>query len=328
VTRDVRTYFDDVVAPLVAGRFPEVEREMIVQVHGSYGLEMGDGHSDLDAIIYLDDPLWKAQGGQVQLLLQHSLPGFAAHSPAYCETPGDPFAWPIYGHSEFNVHPLSWLLDNQANAFLEGKGYPPWEEVSRETFYELGYHLVLRDPHGIMAHLQEITAPERYPEWLWRKALIGRLRDLKGEPWEFEKALARRRMVEIRLLQAELTQRLLEIGFLISHRYHPYRKYLWLEFVKLPLAPEIRADFESLTGAADSMLPAEAMKHILRRYTEIILDRGLLSAEMLADLFAAVEGKAWTNPDWAVAKRRRQEAASAAGYDARDAWVWGLWGWA
>ena len=327
MTRDVHAYFDEVVEPHIASRLPQVAAEMIVQVHGSYGLGLGDKRSDLDAIIYLDDPLWREQGGQVQLLMQHDLPPFAAPSPAYCETPGDPFSWPIFGHSEINVHPVSWLLDHQAQDFLGDAGEPSWEKVSQPSLYELQHNLILRDPRGLMARLQRLASPERLPDWLWRKLLIERLCDLKGEPWELAKALARGRAAEARIVLGSLVQSLLELGFLISRRYYPYRKYLWPAFAALPLARACLADFELLVSATESAAQAEAMQRITRRYTERILADGLLSAAVLEDLFAARNGRAWNNPRWDEGKIRLQEAAVAAGYESRDGWIWGLWGW-
>ena len=281
-----------------------------------------------EAVVCLDDPLWREQGGQVQLLMQHDLPPFAAPSPAYCETPGDPFAWPIFGHSEINVHPVSWLLDHQAQGFLGDAGEPSWEKVGLPSQYELQHNLVLRDPRGLMAHLQRLASPERFPDWLWRKLLVERLCELKGEPWELAKALARGRAAEARIVLGSLVQSLLELGFLISRRYYPYRRYLWPAFAALPLAPASLADFELLISPAESAGQAEAVSRILDGYTERILAEELLSAAMLEDLFAARNGQAWSNPDWDVAKRRFQEAAVAAGYEARDGWIWGLWGWA
>ena len=57
MNRDVRTHFEEAIIPLIARRHPEVASEMCILVRGSFGLGIADEHSDLDAIIYLDDPL-------------------------------------------------------------------------------------------------------------------------------------------------------------------------------------------------------------------------------------------------------------------------------
>jgi len=72
--------------------------------------------------------------------------------------------------------------------------------------------------------------------------------------------------------------------------------------------------------------PVAPLRRILDGYTRHILESGMLNPAMLEDLFAAREGQAWSEPEWHEHKRRWQEAAVAAGYDERDAWVWGLWG--
>ncbi len=68
--KDVKAYFEETVIPLISREYPELAPEMSIQIPGSYGLGIADEFSDLDAVIYLDDPLWKAHGGQVQLMLE------------------------------------------------------------------------------------------------------------------------------------------------------------------------------------------------------------------------------------------------------------------
>ena len=325
--RDVAAYFEQTVIPLIAAEYPQVASEMCTQVSGSYGLEVADGLSDLDAMIYLDDPLWRAQGGQVQLLV-YRLPPFAGHFVAHCETPGDPFAWPVFGHSEINVHPLSWLLDKQALAFLESTPDPPWGKVSIESLYELQTNLVLRDPQGIFRQLRQATAPERYPSWLWKKLLISKLVELKGQPWDFEKAVARERMAEAQVLLGDLLKAFLQIGFIISERYYPWHKYLWFAFAELPLAPRVLPHFQALVSSPDWRERVTALKAVISSYTEYILGEGVLTAEVLENLFGAKNGEAWHNPDWRDRPLVQGRKAEEAGYDPRAGWVWGLWGWA
>lgn len=66
--KDVKNYIEQTILPLIAKEYPKVASEMIVQVRGSYALGVTDQFSDLEAIIWLDDPLWKTHGRQMQLM--------------------------------------------------------------------------------------------------------------------------------------------------------------------------------------------------------------------------------------------------------------------
>ena len=95
---EVTTYFEQTVVPILEDRHPDVAHAMAIQIRGSYGLGIADEYSDLDAILWLDDSIWKKSGGEVQLTLECEIPGFG---------PTDILS--EHGHAEVNVWPLSWL---------------------------------------------------------------------------------------------------------------------------------------------------------------------------------------------------------------------------
>ena len=68
--RDIRTYIEGTIVPLIAERHPEVAPQMSILIGGSFGLGIADELSDLDANIYLDDPLWKRHGGQLGVAMK------------------------------------------------------------------------------------------------------------------------------------------------------------------------------------------------------------------------------------------------------------------
>ena len=97
---DVRKYFEQKVIPLINAKYPEVASEMSIRVDGAFGLGIADESSNLDATIYLEDRLWAAKGGQVQLLLETSLDErLVDETDKSCHCVG---IW---------VHPLSWLRE-------------------------------------------------------------------------------------------------------------------------------------------------------------------------------------------------------------------------
>jgi hypothetical protein len=328
VSQDVKAYFEELVIPLVAERHPEVIPEMIIQVDGSAGLGFYDEWSDLDSFIFLPRDLWQEYGGQLQLTLVHSLPGYSSRSVPHCECPGDPFSWPVWGHPEINVHPWSELLHGQAKDVLDGKAGVPWEEVAIEELFGLQEYLVLRDPRGVLTRLKVATAARRYPEYLWRKRLIEELAALKGEPWDLEKAAVRRRTLEAEMILGPMLSGLFHIGFLVSRQYYPWRKYLLPYFRGLPGAiRDAVPAFEVVGSDADWPSKSAAIARIMRIFTEQLLETRILTADMLEYLLDAKGGKAWANPDWRSASDAGRIKAEAAGYDRLDGWIWNWWGW-
>jgi Domain of unknown function (DUF4037) len=301
---------------------------MSVLVEGSVGLGLHDRWSDLEATIYLDDPLWLEQGGQLQLLMMHGLPAFSARSEPHCAFPGEPHKWPISGHPEINVHPVSWLLDHHANEFLAANEELPWEAVSVEALYALQHDLVLCDSSGVLGRLRDATTEARYPPWLWEKRLIFKLHDLKGEPLDFEKAVMRGDIPAASIVLGTLLQGLLEIGFLSERRYYPWRKHLWRAYRELPISQQMLPDLGVLATGPDWTTKVKALGSLVDRYADAIIERGILTSEMLEDLPAARSDAAWSDPAWRAESRRLGEIALRAGFDVQDGWVWGLWRWA
>ncbi len=328
MSQHIKTYFEEVVIPLVAERHPEVVPEMIIRVDGSVGLGLDDRWSDLDAFIFLPRDLWRKHGGQLQLTLVHALPAYSSLSVPHCEFPGDPFSWPVWGHPEINVHPWDELLRGRAEDVLDGKAEVPWEEVGVEDLFGLQEYLVLRDPRGVLAQLREITASSRYPPHLWAKGLLEELAALKGEPWDLERAALRGRTLEAEMILGPMLARLFHVAFLIGREYYPWRKHLLPYFRKLPGATQdLLPEFEAVGLDGDWASKVAAIARILRILSERILETGALTAEMLEYLLDARGDKAWVNPDWRRASDAGRGKAKAAGYDWLDGWIWNWWGW-
>ena len=328
MSRDIGRYFSETVFRMLEERFPDVVPEMMVLIEGSAGLGRHDEWSDLDAMIYLDDPLWKARGGELQLALMHGLPRLSQRSEPHCSFPGEPHRWAVTGHPEICVHPISWLLDHAANGFLSTEQDLPWEAVSFGALYAIQHDMVLRDPHGTLRKLRDATSVEQFPDWLWRKHLILKLANLKGEPWDFEKAVKRGKTVEAQTILGPLLQALLEVGFIIERSYFPWRKHLLQAFHELPVAQAIALLLETAATSAAWDARVDAVNEVIMLYTDAIIERGLLTSEMLEFLPYAKNGSAWSNRDWLAEYQKYGPVAREAGFDDQDGWVWGLWQWA
>jgi len=310
--QDIKTYFEQTVIPLIAEKYPKVTCEMSIWVPGSFGLGVADEFSDLDAVIYLDDPLWKTHGGQIQLMLEHYPQKFAK----------------TVGHSEVCIHPLSWLLKGYLKEFLENKADLPWEKVTFEELYELQENLVLRDPHNIFRRLRDATAPERFPGWLWKKLLILKLRELDDDFVEYQQVVRRGRMLEAQIILGSVLEDLLHLAFIINKKYYPCRTHLQWAFAKLPAtASRVAPDIEVVISSPDWNKKLVSIKAIKDIYIEYIKEKKILSPEILEDLLWAERCKAWSNPHWCDRITKCEQKAKEAGYDSSDSWIWSLWHW-
>ena len=122
--KNAEIWFEETVIPLVSEKLPEVASEMNVLVFGSFGLGTADEISDLDATIYLDDPLWKEQGAELQLLFETSFERFGADETYCCD---------------ICVHPLSWLREQRQflETRAEARAELPWEKLTLEQFHDI-----------------------------------------------------------------------------------------------------------------------------------------------------------------------------------------------
>ncbi|MEW6756031.1 MAG: DUF4037 domain-containing protein [Candidatus Latescibacterota bacterium] len=324
----VRAYFEETVLPLIARLHPEVLPAMSLRVEGSAGEGLDDRLSDVDATLFLPRDLWQMRGGQLQLALLHALPPLVAHPYGPASSCHQPGSWHAFHHSEISVHPWSELLDGQAEGVLAGQQEVPWERVPMEELLQLQSHPVLVDARGVLARLQEMTAPDRYPHRLWVKSLMDELAGVLGEPHDLEKAVRRARPLEAQMILGALLPRLLRIVFLLNRRYYPWRRRLFDHFHQLPVGPpELLPDLLILQAEGDCSARAAAVARIAQRLGELVLESGMLTPEMLEHLQAARAARAWERPHWREELDRNARRAEAAGYDRLDGWVWQRWGW-
>ena len=310
---DVKAHFGQKVIPLIADRLPDVVSEMSIKVGGSYGLGIADEHSDLDADIYLDDELWKARGGQLQLALLHDVPRFAQTTD----------------HPEICVAATSGLLDGHCRAFLDAREGLPWEKVSIESLYDVQEHLVLRDAHDIFRRLREATAPERFPDWLWRKLAILKLVALGDDVWNLRQAIRRDNRVAAHISLGRVLESLLPLGFIIERNYYPWRTHLRWAFAALPgLALKVVPDIETIESSPDWHQRLASIEAVREIYKERAIEANMLTPETLEALLFAERLEAWSNPNWRDWLTKCEQKAREAGYGSDDAWVWSLWRWA
>jgi hypothetical protein len=84
---------------------------------GSVALGIDDELSDMEAVIYLSQPIWKQYGAELQLDLNKCL--------------SETNLWKQEG-SIISVQPLSWLLGGQGEDIILTNNVP-WENISIES---------------------------------------------------------------------------------------------------------------------------------------------------------------------------------------------------
>ncbi len=313
---DIKTFFENKIIPLITEKYPRVASEMSIQIQGSYGLGIADEYSDLDVIIWLDDLLWKEQGGQVQLLLEH-IPKFAKS----------------VSHCEISVWPLSWL--GYRKEFLQDKADLPWENVKFEELYELQNNSVLRDPNNIFQTLKVATSPERFPTWLWKKQLIIKFKKFLCDDFsELNLTTRRDRTSEAQIIFGCVLEDLFHLGFLINKQYYPWRTHLRWAFQKLPNPiSQVLSDIDVVTSSPDwnkKLASIKVIVEIYRRYIaekNILSEIDILSPELTQELIWAERLKAWSKPDWRKWIADCQDKAKTKGNEPGDFWIWSLWHW-
>lgn len=65
----VTDYFDNTIMPMIRNGHSEIYTEMSIMILGSVGLGIDDKFSDMEAAVYLDDPVWHKHGARLQLSL-------------------------------------------------------------------------------------------------------------------------------------------------------------------------------------------------------------------------------------------------------------------
>lgn len=317
--RDIRSYLEGTIIPLIAEEFPEVAADMTIQVMGSYGLGLQDDISDLEVAILLSDALWQSQGGHVQLLLNQQ-PRFA----------------PREGHDEFVVQRIPIL--EPLTCFLQEGADIPWDALTSdermERIYGVREQLVARDPHGIFARIRQATDPERVPGWFWKKLLLSRLDELFWERDNLVHAVQREKILEATLILTSFLEIALRVGFIVNRQYYPPRKHIRWAFEKLPSpASEILSTVDAILTSPNWQEKRIQVEAIAHRYIRHIREHGLLpevdfdAPSLEHEIMWAERHRAWSNPDWRDRITRCEEKARRAGYDPKHFWIWHQWDW-
>lgn len=316
---EISAYFDHVVMPMIHRKHPQLADQMSILILGSVGLGIDDALSDLEAGLYLDEPLWREQGSGLQLDLNLIL---EATNP-----------WRKKG-SILCVHPSSWLLDGQMENLLSGRSEKAWDHISMEALFTLQENLIYHDPQGLLHRLREMTAPDRYPRERWVKALMDKFLKLvyEDEP-EWRLAVLRNHGAEADILWGIVLEDLMELPFLLTRQYYPWRSHLWWA---LNRSPALKSLFVPALEAIHSCREGEEQVRLVGKALEAckayIADHALLPGidmdceDLDMELLWAQRLGAWKNPRWRDRIAELEKKAEACGFPASQFWVFSLWG--
>jgi hypothetical protein len=299
---------------------------MSMRISGSVGQGNDDEYSDLDSEIYLPDDIWK-RNGLLQIELDHRV----------AETNLWKQAGKLNG-SMIAVHPLSWLLDYQAEKILKDGENVPWDKLKIETLFSFHEDFIYHDPQDRFGRLRKITAPEKMPEKLWKKAIYKKLHDfLSGGVREIEISVWRKQYEAAYIQFGNALQALYELGFLICHQYYPYPKHLRWAFDKLPASvSRLNEDFRKLSVSEDWQERLEIMESVYNGYKDFMVVENVAS-ELdfsqidLHDMYIhnymtqAVFFKAWDNPCWIDEVNILRKKAVNLGYGPEEFWAVNWW---
>ena len=299
-------YFNNIIMPLIREKHADILPEASMMISGSVGLGIDDELSDVEGAIYLPDEIWKNKGFMLQVNLDKCL----------LETN----LWE-QGGSGIQVYPLSWLLDRQGEKIL-ANGNVPWKKLQDDSLFGLFVlhnEPVWHDPQDRIGRLRKLTAPEKMPEILWKKALLKKIKAFVSDGMhEIHRCVDRKHYLDAYIPLGDAVKALLETGFMVCRQYYPYRKHLSWAFGRLPSpVSDLSSQFDLLAVSKDWRERLNIIEKIFNFYRDYIISNALLPEldfsrvdlrEMpLHDNEFNIAGWILDNPNW----RNEQEAIKA-----------------
>ena len=257
-------YFNNIIMPFIRERHSDILPEASMMILGSVGLGIDDEFSDVEAVIYLPDELWKQKG-----MLQIDLDKCVLETNLWQQ-----------GGSIICVHPLSWLLDGQGEKILAGDEIL-WDKLKFDSLnglFVLHNLPVWHDPQDRLGRLRKMTAPKMMPEILWKKALLEKLNNFICDGiQEVQRCIDRNHYLDAYIPFGDAVKALLEIGFMVCRQYYPYRKHLNWAFERLPSPmTELSSHFNLLSATANWQERLNIMETIYNYYRDYIVSNSLL----------------------------------------------------
>lgn len=322
--KKVLEYFDNNIMKLLKNQHYNILNNMSIMILGSVGLEIDDKYSDLEAVIYLPQKIWKEHGALLQLNLNKCL----------IETN----IWKSEG-SIISVHPFSWMLDGQGEKVLNNSENILWEEISIESLFTIQNNKIYFDPQETLNKIRMATTSEKMPNSYFKKLLLVCLKDfIETSFFDLQKSIKRNKLIEANIHFGRAVENLLQIGFYVCKQYFPWRTHLTWAYSKLPLPiSKLLTNFNLLSTTIDWENKINILEFIYNSYKEYIISNQIFpeidlnkvdihSNDSFNELIWAERLEAWTNPNWRDFIQDKEQKALKNGYSSDQFWIWSLWG--
>ncbi|MFB9327083.1 DUF4037 domain-containing protein [Paenibacillus aurantiacus] len=110
-----------------------------------------------------------------------------------------------------------------------------WLNISEEKLFEITHYPIFYDEFGEMSNRFD-SFKKYYSEDVWKKRLASHLQEAwKWDVQYVKRSVKRGDIISASLLWGRYVEHIMKVVFLLNHRYAPYEKWLYREFLKLPL---------------------------------------------------------------------------------------------
>lgn len=202
-----------------------------------------------------------------------------------------------------------------------------------ETLFTMQKNTIFYNSKGTINRLREITNVSKYPEYLWKKCIIIKIKELIENFFELKKSVQRNHLIEANILFGKVLEEIYHLAFFISHQYYPWQTHLHWAFESLPVSKtELGTKINSLLTIDNWREKVDKINSIIDYFKNYINANNLtpeieiLSNDLEQELLWAERLSAWNTPNWRNYIEQRKKIALDNGYSSEQFWVWSLWG--
>jgi hypothetical protein len=195
--------------------------------------------------IYLSEEDHARHGADIQSALRESLPKQFKGLDMMWRKPGVD----IHDTSETALYHVRVGTVNSALRFCGGAAALPlqdvdWLRVSEQHLLEFTSGTVYRDDMGALTRARDALA--YYPDDVLRFLLLAEWNAVGGGWFPIGRMGSRGDPLGVRMQAAVVCRHLMQIAFMVSRRYAPYRKWYGTLFRRLPVAARLRPVLQTL----------------------------------------------------------------------------------
>jgi hypothetical protein len=265
-----RAYFDDLVAPLLRERAPELPYAAGRLGTGSEVLGLDDEMSrDHDWGLRLEVFVEADAVDAVAALLDEHLPDAYQGMPVRFATTWDP----VVRHRVDVATVPGFVTRRLGVDATVGLSPADWLGLTGQAVLEVVSGPVFADRPGILTQVRRRL--RWYPDDVWRYVVAADWGRLGQEMPLMSRAAHRGDALGSRVLAARLVAVAMHLAFLLSREWPPYPKWLGTAFARLPVARELTAPLVSLLAADDWRPRQEGLDEALAVLLRAQQDAGL-----------------------------------------------------